>query len=313
MMLKVSHSVTALGAILMLMACESNGSTRFASVGQTGAQGQAANPGAQGPAGQDGAAGPQGPAGATGAQGPAGPQGEAGGNFALGSTGMIATGGLVGPSGVGGTGLLANLGDPSTTIPGVSPVIGGAGSAVSTLGGQLEQLPLPQDGSVALAGLTQAASGTLVNLGDALTATGYEGAPLTDGLTSAVSPLLTAGVGGGTVAGDSGDASLLGLSVLSPDQQPGTLAELGLASDATLLNVDLAPSSDGGIALGDLATVDLGPVTGGLGGLGDLGDNSATGLVGTLLDPVTGEAGSAPLPTTPLIGGLLGGLGGGSN
>ena len=233
-MFKLSTSLAVAGAALMLMACESSGSSRFASVGTVSSA-------SQGPQGEPG---PAGPAGADGAPGPAGAQGELGGNFNLGQTGMIATGGLVGGGGIGGTGLLANLGDPSTSLPVVSPVAGHTGGAVASLGEHLGQLPGAPGAPAVIGDVTMAASSTITNVGDALASFGNDGAPLVDGLTGATTPLLTASLGGGTVAGGDGSASLLGISALSPDQQSGTLAEIGVASNGTLLNLDVSPSSD---------------------------------------------------------------------
>jgi len=299
-MLKLSTSLAVAGAALMLMACESSGSSRFASVGtvSTASQGPQGEPGPAGPAGQDGA------------PGPTGPQGEPGGNFNLGQTGMIATGGLVGGSGIGGTGLLANLGDPSTSMPVVSPVAGHTGGVVSSLGEHLGQLPGVPGAPAVIGDVTMAASSTVTNVGDALSAFGNDGAPLVDGLTGATTPLLTATLGGGTLAGGDGSASLLGISALSPDQQAGTLAEVGVASNGTLLNLDASPSSDTALDLGNLASVDLGPVTGGLDGLDGL--NGLDGLQG-LTDPLTSgltPPASTPNPVQPVVGGLFGLLGG---
>jgi hypothetical protein len=305
-MLKLSTSLAVAGAALMLMACESSGSSRYASVGtvSSASPGPQGEPGPAGPAGADGAAGPVGPAGAPGAPG---------GNFALGQTGMIATGGLVGGSGIGGTGLLANLGDPSTSLPVVSPVAGHTGGAIASLGEHLGQLPGAPGAPAVIGDVTMAASSTITNVGDALAAFGNDGAPLVDGLTGATTPLLTASLGGGTLAGGDGSASLLGISALSPDQQSGTLAEIGVASNGSLLNLDVSPSSDTALNLGNLASVDLGPVTGGLNGFDGLdGLQGLEGLQG-VTDPLTGgltPPSSPTNPVQPVVGGLLGLLGG---
>lgn len=304
-------------AIAGLAACNSSGSQRYASVGQTGPAGPA------GPQGEPGDAGPQGP---SGEQGPTGPQGEPGGNFALGDTGMIATGGLVGPNGLAGTGLLANLGDSSTTMPGASPALTQTGTAISSVGSGLQGLLDQGNAPAQLTQVTGAVTGTVTNIGDALVGAGTNGDPLADGLTSSVSPILTAGLGGGTVAGGAGSDSLIGVSLLSPGQETGSLASLGLASNDTLLGVDLAPGSDTGVNLGGLAGVDLGPATAGLGDLGDLADLGNLGegnlLEDGLLSDITAPVGdllsgggddASPLaPVTSGVTGLLGSLGGGS-
>ncbi|AXE65201.1 hypothetical protein BBF93_13985 [Hyphomonas sp. CACIAM 19H1] len=334
----------ALVAIAALAACESNGHTRYASIGTVGpggsnggdgsdggngsdgSDGQNGGPGVQGPPGPAGPAGPQGPAG------PTGPQGEPGGNFALGDTGLIATGGLVGPSGIGGTGLLANLGDTSTSIPVVSDVSTSAGSIISATGTNLDAALGETNLPTELASVTGAVTQTVTNLGGALESFGTDGAPLVDGVTSAVSPVLTASLGGGTLAGDESAGSLIGVSLLSPDQQSGTLAEIGVASDGTLLSADLSTSTDTALVLGSVASVDLGPLTGGVNDL--LGETSLTevtslleggtvdsGLLSGLTAPVQDlltSGGDVPeTPLTPILSGttgLLGGLlGGGAN
>ncbi|KDA04180.1 hypothetical protein [Hyphomonas oceanitis] len=295
-------TTVALGAIIALSACNSSGSKRFASVGTTTPQAVSPKPmptetqepvtgntggtngtngnnggttggsggGTTGGTGEGTMAGPAGPAG------PAGEPGEPGQQFAFGDAGMIATGGLVGPDGLAGTGLFANLGDPSTTMPVGSDTSNGMGSVFASLeeGTNMAMNDADQTGTLspAVAPVTQ----TIGNVGDTLTAFGSTGEPLVDGLTSSVAPILTASVGQATAAGDTSETSALGLSVLSPEQTSGTLGEIGVASNDTLLNVDLATSTDTGLAIGDVASVDLGPVTDGLNGLNDLNDTSGS-------------------------------------
>jgi hypothetical protein len=316
-------TTVVLVAVVGLAACNSSGSKRYASVGQVGQAGPA---GPQGAPGAQGPAGPQGPAGnngATGATGATGPQGEPGGNFALGDTGMIATGGLVGANGVAGTGLLANFGDSSTTIPGVSPAVAQTGAGVSTIGSGLDGLLGQSPAPAQLTQVTDAVTGTITNIGGALTDSGSTGAPLVDGLTSSVSPILSAGLGGGTIAGGADSDPLIGVSLLSPTQDTGSLASLGVASNDTLLGVDLSPASDTGVNLGGLADVDLGPVTAGLSDVGDLGslgegDLLEDGLLSDITAPVgalltgAGDDTSPLAPATSGVTGLLGSLGGGS-
>ena len=324
-MLKMPMTAIALVALAAIAACESNGHTRYASVGTVGsggasggsgqnggdgAGGQTGGPGTDGQNGGTGIQGPAGPAGPAGPTGPTGPQGADGGNFALGNTGLIATGGLVGPSGLGGTGLLANLGDPSTSIPVISDASASIGTGVTTVGAGLDttlgQANLPTE----IASITGAVTETLTNVGGALDAFGTDGAPLVDGLTSSVSPLLTAGLGGGTLAGDENGTSLIGLSVLSDSQQSGSLAEVGIGSGGSLLNADLSTGSDTALEVGDLASVDLGPVTGGLNDvLGETGLTDVTDTVGGLLTG-EGDLGSVTAPVEDLLtgGGLLTGI-----
>ena len=312
---KLPMTAIALVALTTIAACESNGHTRYASIGTIGPGGPSGGNGDDGQDGADGGGGetgngfqgPEGPAGPPGAEGPAGPagpagpQGEPGGNFTLGDAGLIATGGLIGPSGVGGTGLLANLGDPATSIPVVSDVSTSGGTIVTALATGLDQADLPPE----LANLTGAVTQTLANTGEALEAFGTDGAPLVDGVTSAVSPILTASLGAGTLAGDESDSSLIGLSVLSSDQQSGTLAEVGLASGDTLLNVDLSPDSDTALEVGTLASVDLGAVTG---GVNDLLDETGLSDVTDMIDLGTAEEGLLA-DLTDVTSGLLTGEG----
>tara|TARA_R110002020_G_scaffold406378_2_gene616361 strand:+ start:960 stop:1994 length:1035 start_codon:yes stop_codon:yes gene_type:complete len=336
-------TVAALGTILALTACNSSGNTRYASVGKTGPQGVAGPAGkvgetgatgSKGATGAKGAVGATGATGATGAEGmpgmvgPQGPAGEPGGNFALGDTGMIATGGLVGAEGVAGTGLFANLGDPSTSIPVVSETSAGAGTVIASLGGGLDEVVDQVDQTGTLSTVTSPVTETVSNVGMTLDSFGTDGAPLVDGLTSSVAPILTASVGGGTALGDSSGTSVLGVSALSPDQTSGSLAEVGVASNNTLLNVDLATSSDTGVSVGELASLDLGPVTAGLNDVADTSDLTSTldtgaldvGLtdtVGETLTTTVGDVLSGDLaPADPAdtavgsaVSGLLGGLG----
>jgi len=322
-------TTAALGAIIALTACNTSGSTRYASVGT---QPQAVSPkpkpvGASeevnnnpdtdmaGPAGPAGPAGAPGPVGPVGPAGPQGVAGEDGGQFALGQTGMIATGGLVGSEGLAGTGLFANLGDPSTSIPGISDASAGIGTVVASLGGGLDDVVSQIDQTGQLTTLTSPVTETVSNVGTALTSFGTDGAPLVDGVTSSVSPLLTASIGGGDALGDSSGTSALGVSVLSAGQTSGSVGEVGVASNGSLLNVDLATSSDTGLSLGGLANVDLGPVTAGLNdldGASDLSgtlDETLTDTVGDVLSGDLADSSPASTPVVSTVTGLLGGLG----
>ncbi|MFN3610196.1 MAG: hypothetical protein ACK4Y9_14135 [Hyphomonas sp.] len=326
---KLPMTAIALVALVTAAACESNGHTRYASVGTvgpggssggngqnggdgadgqnggSGTDGQNGSNGLQGPPGMAGPIGPAGPSGPAGPTGPAGPEGAPGGNFALGDAGLIATGGLIGPSGLGGTGLLANLGDPSGSIPVVSDVSTSAGtivtSATTGIDTALGQANLPTE----LASVTGAVTATVGNVGGALGAFGTDGAPLVDGLTSSVTPLLTASLGEGTLAGDQDGSPLIGLSVLTTDQQAGTLAEVGVASGGVLLNADLSTGTDTALNVGNLVSADLGPVTGGLNHL-----LNETGLsdVTNMIDLGTAEDGLLA-DVTGNVSGLLSGEG----
>ena len=290
-------TTVALGAIIALSACNSSGAKRFASVGTTTPQAVSPKPTPTGPqqpvtgnpgggtnggntggsgGGTTGGTGGGTMAGPAGPAGPAGAPGEPSQQFAFGDAGMIATGGLVGPEGLAGTGLFANLGDPSTTMPLGSDTSNGMGAVFASLeeGANKAMNDIDQTGmlSPAVAPVTQ----TVGNVGETLTAFGTTGEPLVDGLTSSVAPILSASVGQATAMGGTSETSALGLSVLSGEQSSGALGEIGVASNDTLLNVDLATSSDTGLAIGDVASVDLGPITDGLNGLNDLNDTSSS-------------------------------------
>ncbi len=180
--------------VVGLSACESNGSTRFASVGSRGPQGE---PGAPGPAGPAGVPGPAGPAG------PTGPAGSSGGSgVGLGSAGALAVGGLVGPGGVAGTGLLANTGDPNSGVPVVSGVIVTAGGAIQSLADQgtilAEIVDAHSPGAISLTGRV---IGVVEATGDALVRTGNGEEYLVDGLTAAPGQLVTVTIGNARVLG----------------------------------------------------------------------------------------------------------------
>lgn len=251
--------VAAIGALLTVVACQSSGTRRYASVGQSGSQGPAGEAGPQGETGPQGEAGSQ---GEQGMQGPAGPEGSPGepgmdGNFGLADAGMIATGGIVGPDGVGGTGLLANFGDPSTSIPIVSDASVTGGSMIGESGSQLSAGIAGLGDDTVISDVLLAASGTVSSLGGALAASGSGDATLVDATLASTTPLLSAGVGGAMTLGGDNGSSLIGVSVLSAEQQSGTLLETGVGSNGSLLNVDLAPGSDDGLDIGGLASVDI--------------------------------------------------------
>lgn len=360
-MLRLKTTAVALGAIMAIAACESSGQTRYASVGTVGPQGAPGPAGPQGEQGEAGPAGPAGPQGATGATGAQGAAGEDGGNFTLGDTGMIATGGLVGPDGIAGTGLLANLGDPDTTAPVAGDAMAQTGTILTAASDQVDGVLTEAGLPAELTDVTGAVTSTVANLGNALADTGTNGTPLVDGLTDAVAPLLTADIGAGNVSGGDSSDSLLGVSLLSTDQNSGMLGEVGVGSGASLINADFAPDADSGVDVAGIAALDLGPVTdtvsdvvdqtgltdlANLDGLADadlsdltqpvqdllsgdgvdglLGDSGLTDLVGLdgltegdltdvtqpVEDLLSGDTPETPLD--PIVGGLLGALGGGN-
>jgi hypothetical protein len=304
-MRNLSMTAVATAALMLAAACESSGHTRYASVGTVGPQGATGAPGKTGPQGE---------------QGPAGPAGEDGGNVTLGDTGMIATGGLVGPDGLAGTGLLANLGDPNTTMPAGGETLTGTGTLLASTSTQLDGLLTEAGLPAELTNLTGAVTDTTANIGTALVDAGTDGAPLVDGLTSSLSPLLSVGAGNGSVAGDGSD-SLIGASLLSGDQASGTLLEAGIGAGDTLIGLDAATDTDTGMDLAGLVSADLGPVTENVGtvldqaGLTDLTDitdlggldqTGLTDLTAPVEDLLSGST-TEDNPVQSLLGGLLGG------
>ncbi|KCZ52407.1 collagen-like protein [Hyphomonas pacifica] len=259
-------STAAISTLLVLGACESTTTRRIASVGSTanGLVGPAGPQGEAGPKGDTGRSGPQGIAGLNGVDGLDGINGTDGldgtsgddGNFNLGEAGMIATGGLVGDNGIGGTGLLANLGDPNTSAPVLDTVSMAAGDLLSGTGEQLASVMTDANSDSALSNVVVAAADTVTNVGDTLTGYASGEEMLVDGVLDATSPILAANVGASNIVG--GDKTpAISLSVLSDTQAEGTLLEAGVANDDMLLNADLAPNTDGGLEVPGVATVDV--------------------------------------------------------
>ena len=238
------------------------------------------------------------------------------GNFNLGDAGQLATGGLIGPGGIGGTGLLANTGDPNNSPELLSETLILAGEKATLAANasyyaanKVDHL-LPGDARIvgSVVGVIEATGQTLIQ-------TGNGDAYLLDGVTAAPGDLITTTLGEPTLLG--GGESLLGVSVLSGEQQQGELVTLGVGSGGELVILDI----DGGnleLSVGDV----LGGVTdahGGSdlpGGLHDVvegvadpltdphggGDilGGAHDVIGNVTDPIT-EDGEG-------VGGLLGGL-----
>jgi hypothetical protein len=257
--------------IVSLSACESNGSTRFSSVSS------------QGPRGPQGVAGPQGPAG------PAGPAGS--GGLGLGGAGTLAVGGLVGPNGVAGTGLLANTGDPNSRLPVVSGVLVATGGAVQTVAGQGTILANIVDahtpGAIPLAGTVV---GVVNATGQALVQAGNGQQYLVDGLTAAPGQAVNLTIGNAQVLGSSSQPALVGASVLSPTQSVGSALTVGAGTAGQLLT------------LNNSAT----------GGSGSPATNPVQGVVETaagLLSGTTGQTGgSNPAPATNTVQGVVQGV-----
>lgn len=206
-----------------LTACESNGSTRFSSVGASGPQG------VQGIQGETGPAGPQGPTGPAGANGTVG----------LGAAGALATGGLVGPGGVAGTGLLANTGDPDSRLPVASGVLVATGSALERLAqpGTIlaDRVDAATPGGISLAGRVV---DVVENTGQALVRTGNGQEYLVDGLTAAPGSLVNVTVGNARVLGSDSQSALIGASALSPSQTQGDALTVGAGSAGQVLTLN---------------------------------------------------------------------------
>lgn len=183
---KLTALLSSAVLVIGLSACESNGSTRISRVGQNGLQGPA---------------GPAGPQGEPGPQGPVGPQGPAGsGGIGLGGAGALAVGGLVGPNGVAGTGLLANTGDPNSRLPVVSGVLVATGNTLTTVAGQgtilADIVDAHTPGAIPLVGTVV---GVVNSTGEALIQTGNGEQYLVDGVTAAPGELVNLTVGNAQV------------------------------------------------------------------------------------------------------------------
>jgi hypothetical protein len=306
-MTQVRKLTALLGSAILvigLSACESNGTTRISSVGQQGPQGAKGEPGAQGPAGPAGPAGPSGPAGPAGS-----------GGLGLGSTGALAVGGLVGPNGVAGTGLLANTGDPNSRLPVVSGVLVATGNTLTTVAGQGTILADIVDshtpGAIPLVGTVV---GVVEATGEALIRTGNGQEYLVDGVTAATGQLVNLTVGNAHVLGSSTQSPLIGASVLSPNQSQGTALTVGVASAGQVLTLD-NNSAGGGSQPGTTNPVQgvVNTVTGVLGG-GTGTSNPITAPVQGVVNGLTGgTTTSNPVaPVQGIVNGVTGGLLGGS-
>lgn len=262
-----------------LTACESDGRYRVASVGPVGPggpAGQQGDPGEQGPVGPGGPEGPRGPAG------PQGDQGEPGQNFGLGQAGIIAVGGLVGDDGVAGTGLLANTGDPDSTLPVASDLLVKTGGALVSLNSGTTKIASVVDS--ALPGSTPLA-GTVVGVIDQTSLTlidaGNGDQYLVDGLTAAPGDLINVSLGQATALGSPDAQPLIDASVLSADSASGSLIGADVLSNDTILAVN--PGGEAAVLTPVTAT--LNSVTGKLSG------DSAGGGLSDTLNNVTGKLG----------------------
>lgn len=306
-------------AALTLAACDSNGSTRLAGIGNmpptavdggdgSGGDGSGSGSGGAGSgsgnggsgSGNSGSVGPGSGAGSggaasggsgTGSTGGTGSNGGGGGSGGMtGSTsGALATlpvPGVVGPSGVADTGLLANTGNPSN--PGaLGPVLVAAGNAVLGVNGQTPTLVSAVDrtvpGSVPIAGTVSQVIGST---GQALVDTGQGRTYLVDGLTAAVGQAVSLNVLNRNVLPGSG-TPLVGASVLSAAQGSGSLATVGVDAAGNLVKAVATPLGTDSTAL--VSAV----VPGGSGGLGGAASQVAGATVGG--SQLLGTAGSTPL------------------
>ena len=303
---KLTTLLSSAVLVIGVSACESNGTTRISRVGQNGLQGPA------GPAGPQGSQGPAGP------QGPQGPAGQAGaGGLGLGSAGALAVGGLVGPNGVAGTGLLANTGDPNNRLPVVSGVLVASGNTLVSVAGQGTILANIVDahapGAIPLVGTVV---GVVQATGQALIRTGNGQEYLVDGVTAATGQLVNLTVGNAHVLGSASQSPLIGVSALSPNQSQGTALTVGVASNGELLTLNNSATGGGSQPGSNPLQGVVGTVTGVLsGGTGQAGSNPLQGVVGTVTGVLPGGTGtgtSNPVaPVQGVIQGVTGGLTGG--
>lgn len=312
MTLKLTTILSSAVLVLGLSACESNGSTRISSVGQKGLQGPKGDPGPAGPAGAPGAPG------TPGAPGAPGTPGASGGGLGLGPAGALAVGGLVGPNGVAGTGLLANTGDPNSRIPAVSGVLVATGGAVRTVADKgtivadIVDSKLP--GAIPLAGRV---IGVVDATGQALIQTGNGQQYLVDGVTAAPGQLVNLTVGNAQVLGSSSQSPLIGVSVLSPTQSVGDALTVGVGSAGQLVTLG-TDATNGGSGSGSPVEGVVSTVTNILPGGTGQSSNPVQGVVETVTGALSGGTGQAGSPTAPVtgtvqgvVGGVTGLLGGG--
>jgi hypothetical protein len=210
----------------------------------------------------------------------------------LGGAGAIAVGGLVGPNGVAGTGLLANTGDPNNRIPAVSGVLVATGNTLTSVAGQGTILANIVDshtpGSIPLAGKVV---GVVEATGQALIQTGNGQQYLVDGVAAAPGQLVNLTVGNAQVLGSSSDSALVGASILSPTQSVGEALTVGAGSAGQLLTLGTDAANGGGQTASN-------PVQGVV--------DTATGL----LSGATGQSSGGTNQTNPVQGVVQGVTGG---
>jgi len=252
--------------VLLLPGCESSGGLRVASVGNPPASGGGDGSGTD----QGGTGGDKG----TGGGGNGDTGGTGGGTGGAGALlSGLPVGGVVGPDGVGGTGLLANTGDPSN--PNVAaPVLTTAGNAVLGVAGTTGKL-VPD--STPIVGTVEK---VLADTGQALVRAGDGSGYLVDGLTAAPGSAVTIAAGNATLVGTPGSNPLIGVSALSNTQTQGSLLTAGVSAAGNLVTA-AGPEGTGGTLGNTVSALVPSNATGALG--------SATGAVGTIADVAVGN------------------------
>ena len=292
---------------LLLSACESTGSSRFAGVG-------AGNPGSGSGSGGGSGGGTDGGTGGGTGGGSGGPGGGTGG------TGGGAGGGAGSGSGSGSGNVV------TAALEQVSPVLVTAGNAVLGVSDGQGGLTTPIATALPVA---QPVTGTITRIlndaGTVLVDAGEGRTLLLQGAQGVVGDLVTIDVGGRNVTnGLNGTAGAIGVGVLGGTQPTGTVASVGvlnagntaLATVNGLANVSVTnvTAPTGGVA-NNLLNVALGGNQ--LLGTGDPALVNASLLPGGLALPGTGSGGlPATGPVTGTVGavvqsatGLLGGTG----
>ncbi len=306
---------------LVLSACSSDGAMRVGAIGPAGPAGAPGPQGEQGEAGKNGTPGMQGQQGAQGDDG----------NLTLGDAGTLSVGGLVGPNGVAGTGLLANTGDPDNNNETWAWVGKEAGEELvegSIFIAQMADETAP--GGVPFSG---AVLGVLEDTGQTLIQTSNGDAYLVDGLLAAPGSLITGTVADSRPIGSEDSEALIALSKFSEESEMGQLVSTGLGSGGELASADVSglldtttqtlgaetltlgetlnetlpgqdfvsidPDSSLGFSIGDSA-----PVQEDIAAVGAVSDGFDGGLAGAL-DPSLADGGD--------LGGALEGIAGGDD
>lgn len=230
---RLQASLTCTAALLLATACQTTGTTRVGAIGPAGPQGAQGAPGAPGPAGTDGESGTNGADGSSG-------------TFTGAST--LSVGGLIGPDGLAGTGLLANTGDPNSQPALMSKLLVESGETVNAvLPSTLQITSLVDEALPGSTPIVGTVVGVIESTGQALIQTGEGDAYLVDGLLAAPGDLIAASIGESYPLGSAEADPFIGASLLSPSQDTGEFATIGFGSDGELLTL-----SDNGGAIDTL-------------------------------------------------------------